>query len=285
MKFAPLSGGNGCSLLSAVLCGPTSRPPTHRNRVRGVGLSGGRGIGRAGSGRGVHHADPGAPAGGRREVQRLVVVEWLNVSSGNDTPSEYTYVAPELVRGGYVWVRVSAQFVGVEGGSGSVGIGGDSLATKDPDRYGSLHHPGDAYCHIHVRRHCRRSAHRHPAVRFVRREGAGDRRVAVRGSDHLRQHLCRPARHLRRVSDSFARAGRSAVGSGGRCRRYRRDLPGRADSIDGSVPVPVFTVQTETDLLTDFRFHLARQRDSGTVRTWEVAGSAHADCMCTHCIQ
>ena len=47
--------------------------------------------------------------------------------------------------------------------------------------------------------------------------------------------------------------------------------------IHDGLSVPVFTVQTETDLLTNFRYHLARQPDSDLIRTWEVAGSAHAD--------
>ncbi|NED66861.1 hypothetical protein G3I15_38625, partial [Streptomyces sp. SID10244] len=77
------------------------------------------------------------------------VVEWLNVSSGSDAAPEYTYLAEELVRGGYAWVGVSAQYTGVMGGSGSVDGLGESttatLAAKDPERYSGLHHPGDAY--------------------------------------------------------------------------------------------------------------------------------------------
>ncbi len=73
------------------------------------------------------------------------VVEWLNVSSGSDAAPEYSYLAAELVRAGYAWVGVSAQYVGVEGGTGSVGVAAgeppQSLSAKDPGRYGGLHHP------------------------------------------------------------------------------------------------------------------------------------------------
>ena len=46
----------------------------------------------------------------------VVVVEWLNVSGGLDAAPEYTYLRNELVRAGYAWVGVSAQYIGIEGG-------------------------------------------------------------------------------------------------------------------------------------------------------------------------
>jgi hypothetical protein len=81
-----------------------------------------------------------------------VVVEWLNVSGGVDASPDYTYLADELVRKGYVWVGVSAQRIGVEGGPVLVSVpGGDAMGAGkgikaiDPARYGGLHHPGDQY--------------------------------------------------------------------------------------------------------------------------------------------
>ncbi|QHN36419.1 alpha/beta hydrolase domain-containing protein [Gordonia pseudamarae] len=278
MKFAPLSGGNGCSLLSAVpgpdlaAAGYTETEYAVSGSVEGVASDG---------------PVPAAefttrilvrrPADGAR-FNGTVVVEWLNVSSGNDTPAEYTYVAPELVRGGYVWVGVSAQFVGVEGGSGSVGIGGDSLATKDPDRYGSLHHPGDAYCHTMF-----------AAIAGALRTGTplaglsvekvlaiGESQSAMALTTYVNTFAAQHGIFDGFLIHSRALAG-LPLGPVGGAADIAATFRGAPTPIDGSVPVPVFTVQTETDLLTDFRFHLARQRDSGTVRTWEVAGSAHAD--------
>ncbi|MGA8257142.1 MAG: alpha/beta hydrolase domain-containing protein, partial [Nocardioides sp.] len=81
-----------------------------------------------------------------------LVVEWLNVSSGDDAAPDYTYVADEIVRRGHVWVGVSAQFIGVEGGRALVPTGADpgaepanGLKGRDPQRYAALHHPGDAF--------------------------------------------------------------------------------------------------------------------------------------------
>jgi hypothetical protein len=41
--------------------------------------------------------------------------------------------------------------------------------------------------------------------------------------------------------------------------------------------VPVLQYETETDLFGPLAFHGARQDDTDTLRTWEVAGTAHAD--------
>ena len=80
-----------------------------------------------------------------------VVVEWLNVSGGLDANPDFTFMAEELLRGGYAWVGVSAQHIGIEGGPVAVGVAaGEGIAGKglkviDPDRYGDLSHPGDAF--------------------------------------------------------------------------------------------------------------------------------------------
>lgn len=67
-----------------------------------------------------------------------VVVEWLNVSGGLDAPAEYSSLREELTRNGDIWVGVSAQRIGVEGGPvlvstpGSDGIAGVGLKKIDP---------------------------------------------------------------------------------------------------------------------------------------------------------
>jgi hypothetical protein len=54
----------------------------------------------------------------------------------------------------------------------------------------------------------------------------------------------------------------------------RHDPPVRLrDDLD----VPVLVLQTETDVLGHLDYLPARQPDSDLFRTWEVAGTAHAD--------
>src|SRR5690348_12348942 len=75
-----------------------------------------------------------------------VIVEWLNVSGGVDANPDWTSTAEEIVRSGDVWVGVSAQRIGVEGGpvlvkvEGVPGIeaAGKGLKKIDPARYGDL---------------------------------------------------------------------------------------------------------------------------------------------------
>ena len=75
-----------------------------------------------------------------------VLVEWLNVSGGIDTPAVWIMAHREIAREGYAYVVVSAQKVGVDGGRPSLGID-MSLKKQDPERYSSLSHPGDAYAY------------------------------------------------------------------------------------------------------------------------------------------
>src|SRR6201999_2186092 len=88
----------------------------------------------------------------RSAFNGTVVVEWLNVSAGSDTDPDWAYAAAEFNRNGYAYVGVSAQQAGINGSAlGDVasqllpGVHVSGLRRADPKRYGSLHHPGDAY--------------------------------------------------------------------------------------------------------------------------------------------
>jgi hypothetical protein len=72
-----------------------------------------------------------------------VVVEWFNVSGGLDAAPDWLQTHTELHREGYVWVGVSAQRVGIDGG-GPFGL---PLKTVDSERYGDLDHPGDSFAY------------------------------------------------------------------------------------------------------------------------------------------
>lgn len=68
----------------------------------------------------------------------VVLMEWFNVTAEMDLPLMWILGHDELTRGGYAYVGVSAQPVGVQT---------SPLALKfwDPLRYAPLSHPGDAY--------------------------------------------------------------------------------------------------------------------------------------------
>ncbi|MDX1736381.1 MAG: alpha/beta hydrolase domain-containing protein, partial [Halioglobus sp.] len=72
-----------------------------------------------------------------------VLMEWLNVTAGFETPPSWGTGQLEMRRGGSVWIGVSAQLVGIEGSDrGLVPL---HLKAVNPDRYGSLVHPGDSF--------------------------------------------------------------------------------------------------------------------------------------------
>jgi hypothetical protein len=147
-----------------------------------------------------------------RAFNGTVVVEWLNVSAGFDSPPDFGYLADELLRGGYAWVGVTAQLVGVDGGEGLVrvavpGAPTGGLRDRDPDRYGALQHPGDAFSYDIYTQVAR--ALRDPGRRTRRRAADRVRRVAVGVPAHdVRER--RPTAHpsVRRVPHPQPRPSR-----------------------------------------------------------------------------
>jgi hypothetical protein len=164
------------------------------------------------------------------------------------------------------------------------------LVKEDSQRYGSLRHPGDDYSYDIYTQAARLL--RHPGTidplgglvpqRLI---GDGESQSAIRLVTYV------DAIHpISKVFDGFfihsrfgggallngsAQAGLNAIGGGPSPARIRSDLD-----------VPVFQFETETDvpglggLVGSFAgagFVVARQPDSPLLRTWEVAGTAHAD--------
>lgn len=217
-----------------------------------------------------------------------VVVEWLNVSGGLDAAPEYTYVAKEVLRRSDVWVGVSAQRIGIDGGpvavstpAGASAGAGKGIRTLDPARYGKLHHPGDAYSYdIYTQ-----------VARALRKPGAG----GVLGRLHPRTLLAvgesqsaialttyvdgvQPLTH---EFDGFlihSRSGAAApLGEPGAGIDIASGIGGAPTKIRTDNATPTILVETETDVLGVLGYYPARQPDSPHLRTWEVAGTAHAD--------
>jgi len=220
-------------------------------------------------------ADPGTASG-------VVVVEWNNVSIGSDGTPDWTYTSAELLRSGHVHVAVSAQASGVDDPDGGSITGGQGrpLTVADPERYASLVHPGDDHSYDVF-------AQVGALVASVPAEGpdplAGaprDHVIAIGESQSAFRltTFVNGIHPLAPVYDGFfvhSRGGGAAPVAAG-------DEEGLASSIAGQirirddVDVPVFLFSTETDL-TLLGYAGARQPDGATVRSWDVAGTAHAD--------
>lgn len=211
-----------------------------------------------------------------------VIVEWLNVSGGGDLAAAWNVAHREMIRNGDVFVAVSAQRAGIEGG-GLLGGELGALKSSDPQRYGSLDHPGDAYSFDIFAQ----------VGQLVKQTGsfglAGSacRTIIATGQSQSAVFLVTYINAIDPIDPVFdgflihSRFGSAAHLSGAsvidpeakatmpEAARFRMDLR-----------VPVLSLITETDLLDS---HLlkgylgARQSDETMLRTWEMAGTAHAD--------
>lgn len=194
-----------------------------------------------------------------------VVVEWLNVSAGFDSSPYYIGTHDELMRDGFAWVGVSAQKVGVESPGG--------LKNSDPQRYGSLSHPGDSYSYdifSDVARQLRNpgAVDLLGGLRPARLIAAGQSQSAARLGTYI--NAVQP---LVKVFDGFAVQDRTQ----GLSPLFDGDTgvpPNPAIRTD--LKAPIMEIQDEGDFVA-LRSHLARQDDTPTFREWEVAGAAHAD--------
>jgi hypothetical protein len=209
-----------------------------------------------------------------------VIIEWLNVTGGVDAPAEWFMAHREIVRTGYVYVAVSAQRVGVEGG---LSRGADmSLKTSNPQRYSRLSHPGDAFSYDIFSQVGR-------LIRDARRNGIlgpmSPKYVLAAGESQSAMFLTtyvNAVDPLARVYNGFLVHSRFAeVGPLDGSSIFGRPVAGMpsAPAFRPDLRVPLINVITETDLIGGPRsgYYLARQPDNERLRTWELAGTAHAD--------
>ncbi len=207
-----------------------------------------------------------------------VVVEWMNVSAGESAP-DWDYLNPMLMRDGYAYVAVSAQALAVNGGApilGTVSNGTSSgLVGTEPARYGQLHHPGDQYA-LDIFAQVGR------ALRTSPRSVLGDLRpkhIVATGESQSAFYLTTFADAIQPVAHTFdgifihSRGGSGAPlnGTAITSKQAQNNLWIRTD-----LTVPVFMFETQTDLI-ELGYAAARQPNTAHIRTWEVAGTSHAD--------
>jgi alpha/beta hydrolase family protein len=190
-----------------------------------------------------------------------VLVEWLNVSSGFDIDVTYGAAIDELLRKGYAFVGVSAQKVGV-----------DFLKRDNPERYGSLNHPGDDYSYdifTQAGRAIRGAIGPQVLGGLVPKRllATGESQSAFRMVTYI--NAVHP---LVKVYQGFLVYSR---GSGAATLSPATTLPPNPH-FRGDQKAPIIDLQTEGDIVV-LRSHLARQSDTSHFRLWEVAGGSHAD--------
>lgn len=209
-----------------------------------------------------------------------VLVEWLNVSGGIDTPAVWMMAHREIAREGYTYVVVSAQKVGVDGGETITGFD-MSLKKQDPERYSDLNHPGDAYAYdifSQAGRLIRESSNdvlgRLEPEHFV---AVGESQSAMFLTTYINA-----VDGLAIVYDGFlvhSRFGVAAPLDGIAALEGLQDGTSDPAPFRADLRVPVMNIITETDLVGAILagYYRSRQPDNERLRTWEVPGTAHAD--------
>lgn len=218
-----------------------------------------------------------------------VVVEWFNESGGSDVPADWFYMHDELLRQGYAYVGVTAQYVGVQSLLGwEVGPGA---------RYASLVHPGESFAYDIFAQ----------AGWVVAHPDSGDPRplgnltssvhtVLATGFSQSAAWLATFINAIHRLSPVYHGFLVNDSGVDGNLSLPVADLYG--DPIPDGVPatpeidtpypfqlrndlnVPVIILLSEYGL-SDFgqgaarSFHL--QPDSSQIRVWEMAGGTHIE--------
>ncbi|GIU86348.1 MAG: hypothetical protein KatS3mg009_0863 [Acidimicrobiia bacterium] len=247
-----------------------------------------------GDGRWTLRPDASAPYRTRVLVRRpadaddmsgTVVVEWLNVSGGADANPDYVMLEEEIARRGHVWVGVSAQRIGVEGGPvlvtapGGEGIAGKGLKALDPARYGSLEHPGDGFAFdifTQVARAVRAGGPITAGARPDRVLAVGESQSAVALTTYYNG-----VQPIAGAFDGFLVHSRGSVAlpfvGPGEHADLAGSIGGGAVLLRDDLDAPALVLQAEGDVIGVLSSYAVRQDDTDTYRLWEVAGTAHAD--------
>ena len=190
-----------------------------------------------------------------------VIVEWLNVTNQSDSGPDWLGAHNEIIREGHAWVGVSAQAVGV-----------NAVKALDPARYASLLHPGDSFSYD-IFTQAGRAVIDDPAILGG---SVPDLLIATGESQSASRMVTYiDAVHpLEGVYDGYLVHSRSASGSAlSQAPQAAVTVP-TPTLVRSDLQVPVFILQAEDDVA---RYFPARQPDTERIRTWEMAGTAHAD--------
>ena len=204
----------------------------------------------------------------------IVHQEWLNVTAGFGTPPSYGTGQIEMRRSGAVWVGVSAQLIGIEGSDRS--LAPLHLKAVNPERYASLHHPGDAFSYdmfSQVAQAIRNPGDIDPLG------GLNAEYIIAYGESQSAGRLTTHANGIQPLYNAFDGYMIHSRGDGASpiSQEPQTSIPAPdAPLIRTDTTVPIMTFETETDVVF-LGYAAARQDDTEMIVTWEVAGAAHGD--------
>ena len=207
----------------------------------------------------------------------IVWVEWFNVTAGTDNAVDWNFMGEELIRSGHAWVGVSVQAVGVNGVANPPEVPGlidtRGLKVVQPERYGDLEHPGDAYAFdIYTQAGAIAAGLAGPDILG----GLDPATVIAIGESQSAIFMTTYVNAFHPLFGLYDAFFIHSRGSGAPSPSAERAFGGDTVNIRTDLTEPVFMFQAEGDL-TGLGFAAARQPDTDSVRTWEVAGTAHTD--------
>ncbi|RZL00797.1 MAG: hypothetical protein EOP36_14195 [Rubrivivax sp.] len=191
----------------------------------------------------------------------IVIVEWLNVSTGYPLDVDWGMGHEAFLREGYAYVGVNVQKVGLQGVQKLKQYG---------DRYASASIPDDDISYDILSQAGQAVRDQYPLVlgglKPVKIVASGHSQSAARLSTYT--NAIQP---LENVFDGIFIHGRTSFGTKMAASDSLPSVVGlRTDS-----KVPVFLLQSQMDV--SLGAGTSRQPDADQVRQWEVAGTAHAD--------
>ena len=220
-----------------------------------------------------------------------VLVEWMNVTGGVDTATDWILLHNEIMRKGYAWVGISAQRIGVEGGQTPLPTPiGMAIPLKliNTLRYATLSHPGDSFSYDIYSQAGR--AIKSPTGLAPLGELEVERLIAIGESQSATRLITYYNAFEKDNSDVYdgyyihSRLGNlpDFGGASAPLSQEPQEYITTADivTLRDDLDKPVINVQTETDLFK-LEAYANRQPDSDTFRLWEIAGTAHADLYLT----
>jgi hypothetical protein len=211
-----------------------------------------------------------------KKFNGTVVVEWFNETAGRDSDPDFGFAHNELMRDGFAYVGVSAQALGITGAGGFTipipGYNPVSLKKQNPARYASLSHPGDDYSY---------DIFSQAAQALWRPKGANPlgtlhpSHIIATGESQSASRMVTYVDAVAPVANVYDGFMIHSRGNGGTPINSASKAPAVVH-IRADLHRPVLTIETETDLF-GLGFNAAREPDSAFLRTWEMAGTSHAD--------
>jgi hypothetical protein len=207
------------------------------------------------------------------------VLSWNNVTAGYEL---YGGESLELLEGGYAFVAVTTQKVAIEG----LDPARQGLASWDPERYGSLHHPGDDFSfdiYTQVARAVGRDRDRSGTDPMA---GFDVRRLVAMGGSQSAGRLATYINAIHPLTSAFdaylptiwfgsgtsLSVGDAVVNINAPMPDVNRRLLQGQHQLRDDLDVPVFVVNSELEAMACYGI---RQPDTDRFRYWEAAGTCH----------